>query len=134
MKRHDLPDAGWVDLRDQDELSVRGRRGIRVLSSAIGQKTLRLLGTVKNESEYDNLGLSEETLDLLMRMQEATVVAFLAGWSYPDPLPTMASVGDMPAARYDYLSQALAGQGAQIALDLDMSPSLEPDPKDRTGA
>jgi hypothetical protein len=135
MKRHDLPGGGWADLRNEEEMTQRGRRGVRALSGALGDSTLRRLRAVTNGDEYEALHLDEHQLDLIIRMQEATVVALLAGWSFPEELPTMASVGDLPVARYDALVGIVAAAAANIAtMDLDVSPQEVVDGTSPTGA
>ena len=133
MRRIDLPGGHWADLRGKDEMTVRGRRGILVISSKLGPALPKLQGATPDTDLLD-LDLTEEQIDTVIRLQEATVVAFLAAWSLPDPLPTIATVGDMNADLYDTLSIATAKDGADIAsLSLDMGTGGEPDPKDRTG-
>lgn len=132
MQRHTLPDGGWADIRSKEEVNVRGRRGVRVISGAIGDTVLRALAKVETTEDYEALGLTEEQIDLIQRTQEATVVALLAGWSYDEPLPTLANIGDLGVTRYDALVAIAAPDGAEMALDTNPTP--EPDPKALTGS
>lgn len=132
MQKKDLPDGGWAHIRDADDITVRGRRGIRAISGSLGDAVLKELSSVKTEEDYARLHLTEEQVDTIMRLQEASLVAFLAGWSYDEPLPTIATVGDMVVDRYDALIALTAAGGAEILLDTD--PTMEYDPKDHSGS
>jgi hypothetical protein len=91
---------------------------------------------VDPHADIGTLGLTEVEVDVVMRMQEATVAAFLAAWSFPEPLPTAATMGDIPAALYDLLSDVTAESGAGVAnLTLDTGAGDgTPDPKGPSGA
>lgn len=134
MHRVELPGGQWADLRDKEEITTRGRRGIQAIAASLADALPKLQG-VTDDTNMAALGLSETEMDAFLRLQEATVVAFLAAWSLPDPVPTLVTVGDLPVALYDALSLATAKDGAQIAsLSVDMSPGEAPDPKDPSGA
>ena len=140
MKKHDLADKQsdgtphWVHIREQDEVTVRGRRGIMAISSTLGEPIAKALSSDSPGKALTELNITEEQSDGIYRMQEAAMVAFLAGWSYREPLPTMATVGDLPVGRYDALVNLTAAGGAAVILDVDTNPTLEPDPKALTGA
>lgn len=133
MQRCVLNDGGWVDLRSQEEITTRGRRGIQAIAATLGAVLPKLQGATK-DTPLESIGLTEEQTDAVLRLQEATVVAFLAGWSRPDPLPTIATVGDLPASLFDELAVLTAPLGAESAsMVLDTSPGDGPDPKGLSG-
>jgi len=126
MHRVTLPDNQWADIRDPEEITVRGKRTITAISVGIAD----LLETL---DPSDLSGVSEQDMDAMMRLSEAGIVAMLAGWSYPDPLPTIDTVGDMPSSRFEALEVATAKGSAAVALGLDTSSGSTPDPKDLSG-
>jgi|GEM_PF-2519160 len=135
MRRVPLPDGAWADVRSPEEITTRGRRGIQAIAAGM-TSALPKLKDATPDTDMADLGFTEEEMDAVMRLQEATVVAFLAAWSLPDPVPTLASVGDLPAILYDALSLATAKDGADVAaLTLDTSPGVDgvPDPKGPSG-
>jgi hypothetical protein len=135
VQRINLPDGQWVDIRSQEEITTRGRRAITAVASGLGTALPKLAG-VDPHADIGTLGLTEVEVDVVMRMQEATVAAFLAAWSFPEPLPTAATMGDIPAALYDLLSDVTAESGAGVAnLTLDTGAGDgTPDPKGPSGA
>ncbi len=137
MRRIDLPDGQWADVRDPDEITVRGRRPILAVTLALRDVLPAIAAAQAAGQPIETLGLTEEQYDTVLRLGEVSIVAVLAAWSLPDPLPTVDTVGDLPATLYDALSQATAPTGAVIAeqgLVLDTSVGDgSPDPKGRTG-
>lgn len=138
MKRHDLPDnqadgtPHWAHIREKDEVTVRGRRGIMAIASTLGEAITKAMSGSNPGQALSELDITEEQADGIYRMQEASMVAFLAAWSYDVPLPTMATVGDLPVSRYDALVNLTAAGGAAIVLDVE--PSTEVDPNVHTGS
>lgn len=134
MQRHTLSDGGWVDIRDKDEITQRGRRGMLAIATSLGDAADRL-SKVDEKSPNPMAGFTEEQVDAVLRYQEATVVALVAGWSHPEPLPTLATVGDLPTRLYDELVKLTARRGAEALATLDTSAGDgAPDPKDRSGS
>lgn len=134
MQRHTLKDGGWVDIRDREEVTQRGRRGILAITAGLGDVVDRLQD-LDETKPITAQGFTEDQIDAVLRMQEATVVAYVAGWSRPEPVPTLATVGDLPGALFDELAALTARKGAETALSLDTSPGDgSPDPKDRSGS
>lgn len=136
MKREFLKDGNWIDVRDKDEVTVKGRRGIQAIS--LGLKDLLNAVSSGQDGEageavikISDLSLTEEQADAMLRLQEATIVALIAEWSFPEPAPTLATVGDMPGGRFDEIAELTKGVGADIALDT--SATTEPDPKGPSG-
>lgn len=138
MRRIDLPDGQWADIRDPEEITVRGRRPVLAVTMALQDVWPALAAAQAANEPLEALGLSEEQYETVMRLGEVSIVAVLAAWSLPDPLPTVETVGDLPVTLYDALAEASAPTGAVIAeqgLVLDTSVEVgPPDPKDRSGA
>lgn len=123
MQKHPLPEEfnngqpeGWIELRDQDEVSVRARRSISSISLSLGDAMLKLQ-RAKETDDIASLGFNEQQADAFLRIQEASVVAFLAGWSRPEPVPTLETIGDISDSLYRYLMKVTAGLGASLAVD-----------------
>ena len=134
MHRLPLPENEWVDLRELKELTVNGKRGITVLAAGLAG-VLPKIADAKTDADIIAAGLTEDEMDRFMRLQEATIVAFLAGWSRPDPLPTLASVGGMPAEFYEAISEATAKDAATVAAAATATgrDGGAPDPKASSG-
>jgi hypothetical protein len=137
MKRVPLPAEfnngkpdGYLDLREPNEVSVRSRRAISAISLSLGDAMDRLQKATP-ETSIGSLGFSEEQADAFFRIQEASVVAFLAGWSREEPIPTLATLGDFPDDLYKFLMTQTSGLGAEIVLDT--AASGEPDPNVLSG-
>jgi len=136
MDRVELPNGGWADIRTENEIKVRQRKLIRSAAmaaiSAVGHLPDSLPTDAVEASKVDmsTLDLSMEEADSLQAMQEATVVAFLAAWSLPEELPTMATVGDMDVVVFDALAEATAERGAKMML---ADSAHAPTPKDVPG-
>jgi hypothetical protein len=138
MRRVPLPGNAWADLRDKEELTVAGRRHIRAISVGLVD-VLPKMKDITDDTDMATLGLTEAEMETFFRLQEATVAAFVAAWSLPNP-PTLASVGEMPAPIFDALCELTAQDGADIAsttavpsLSLDVSPGDDVDPKGPSG-
>ncbi len=56
-------------------------------------------------------------------VREATAVAMLASWSLDRPLPTLATIGDLPEDLYDALLTAVGGVSAG-ELETDFTPKI----------
>ncbi len=133
MDRITLPGGGWADLHDKP--SVRGRRGIQAISIGLGKPLIDRLKGVDPTTDLSELGLTEAQADGMIRLGEATVVAFLAAWSLDAPLPTLSTIGDVDPDVFDALAGATAARGSAVALSLDVSPGDgTPDPKDLSGS
>lgn len=149
-RRIDLPGGGWAEIREPSELRIRHRRIITAASMAAGsalakvpdppthpdpKKAESLRAEWSKQTRLDQLGLSFEEAEAMLGIQEATVVAFLAAWSFGAELPTMATVGDMDPAVFDAISEATAADGAEVAKESGaFGPDGVTDPDSPTGA
>jgi len=143
----DIP-GGTAVLREASEMRGRDRNLIKAAamaaSSAIqkmGAEMERLKAEGKTDEEA-TAGLStvdisltkEESLGLI-ELREATIVASLLSWSRDEPLPTSATIGDLPADLYDALDAAIGG--AALGLNAgteDFSPTPKMDEEVPTGS
>jgi hypothetical protein len=133
MHREDLPDGQWAMIRDREEITRKGKRSILVIASQLASILPQIQGAT-DETDMADLPLTEAQADAMMRLSEASVVALLAEWSLPDPLPTLDTVGDMPATLFEALEQATAKDAAVVAAtSLDMAPGGGADPKGSSG-
>lgn len=124
MHRIELPGGAWADIRDPEELSERHRRPVKNLASASVATIARLEGISAGE-DMAALGITEEEADRLTRLQDATIVAVVAAWSYDLPV-TADALLDLPGAAYDALAAATAKTGAEATLDTSPNPTPEP--------
>jgi hypothetical protein len=131
--------GGYAILRDRDELRGRDRNLIRAAAMAAAGAIAKMPETVQEgakegetdeetakrlEGEIGTLDLTwQESLSLL-ELRQATMIACLESWTLPQPLPTMDTVGDLPAELYDALDAAIGGVTTAIsaATDFDENP------------
>jgi|ERR1039458_8205004 hypothetical protein len=111
----ELPDGHWADLKDTDDLTNRERKLLRrAIVPAFGVKPkLDALGVKENDPttwEQAAVGLDADDLDLLDDFQGAYIVAYVGAWSL-GPLPTLATVDDIPGPIYDALSTLTVNRG-----------------------
>lgn len=99
--------GGTATLREPEQLKVKHRRPIQILVGSLGQARAEELQRTIAEGgirALDTLGLTEHEYELIFRMNEATLFAFLESWTIDDPLPLSADdVGDMRGDVYDAL-------------------------------
>jgi len=144
--RVELP-GGFAILRDQEELRGRDRNLIKAAAMAAGPAIEKMPdavseGKLEGESEEDmQARLGSEMGDVhltwqeslaLLELRQATVVAVLQSWSLPDPLPTMETIGDLPADLYDALDAAIGGLPTAIAAETNFD--AQPGTKNPTGS
>lgn len=122
--------GGSADLREHTEIKVRHRRLVE--SASVGAATA-LAKLPSDQAELEaatlaDLDLTEAEADNLFRLQDATIVAALDSWTLPDPIPTLATVGDLDPEVYDALAEATRELGTAIAGAEDFEPSNPADP------
>jgi hypothetical protein len=153
LTRVDLPDGAWADVRSPEDVTVRGRGLISRTGAAQAggmSKMLLLIGLselmeeASEKGDADEVegyaqrilaeGPSEAELELAERYQVACVVAFVAGWSYPEPI-TMDSVMDLPGGVFDTLHETvgpraleLAGLVPHVSIDDAVNPASPTEP------
>jgi len=128
MKTIEIPD-GSAELREKPDIKVRHRRLIEAAGVAAMPGLAKLPST---RDELENLdvakvgSLTRTEADSLFTLQDATIIAALASWTLPKPLPTMDTVGDLDPELYDALANATRELGTSVATGVDFDP---PDPR-----
>jgi hypothetical protein len=113
-------EGGSATLRERQDVKVRQRQTLEaasVVAAPAIEKIPKLAGK-PGEVDWERLdkaGLTYDEMQTLLQLQNAAIVALLAAWTFPEPLPvTLDDVLDMPADRYDQLAVAVREIGAQI--------------------
>lgn len=137
MKRENLKAGGWVDLRDQADVSERLRRPVRKLQMILAADPA-FSGVVKNAAQggitsVDDVspGMAAEmmstmgagSVDMMMDLQDHAIMSRVMGWSFEFPV-TLDSLQDLPGLAYDEISK-LCAPGA-LDNGPDFSPSQDP--------
>ena len=129
MRRITLPDGGWADLVDRDEMTVRQQRLIGRCWAKVGPD---LAAKFRDADSVGALGLSEDEISAMYDLADAGVLAVVTAWSYGDvDADTLAGLrGDV----YDVVSAETAKVTAAVATATAAAePSPEPDPSNPTG-
>ena len=138
--------GGYAILRDQDELRGRDRNLIKAAAMAAQGAIAKMPDDIQSgkkddetdeqfrlrtEKAMDNLGLTLVEAGALLQLREATIIAVLKEWTINLPLPTMETLGDLPADLYDALDAAIGGVTAAVAQPVDFDP--QPGQENPTG-
>lgn len=126
--------GGMVELRDKP--TVGGRELIQETLFDMIATLRRKMPDVEVERLSDLQDLPLEKIDgefirSSNQLQRAGVVAFVKSWSFRDPLPTMANVGDMDPDVYDALAKITSPMIASAVqgLNFEDTPENIRDPK-----
>ena len=137
MKTVPIP-GGTAQLRERSELRGRDENLIKAASMAAAKAVAKVAGiddtpkegetkeeaTARAEAEAEAVDLTwQESLSLL-ELRQAVMVAVLEHWTLDKPLPTMATIGDLPAELYNALDEAIGGEAIQMGTDF--SPPDDP--------
>lgn len=122
--------GGTALLREKGDLKQGHRRLIETAALAAGD-VLHRLGENPPKEQLAAMRLSWEDSEAVLRLQDATILAVLDSWSLADPVPTMATLGEMDTDLYDALAQATKSLGAEVAKETDFS--FSPDHSSPTG-
>jgi hypothetical protein len=123
MRTIDIP-GGTATLRDIEDIRQRDKR--LVLSASIAAVgALVKIGEQEDAetSDMTSLGLTLAEAESFADLQYAVVIAELAAWSIPEPLPTLQTIGDLKPAVYDALEEATQKDLNAILGVADFSPS-----------
>ncbi|MGW1623037.1 hypothetical protein [Streptomyces sp. NPDC002172] len=138
ITRHQMPDQGWVDLREPAEVSERLRRPIRTIQMKLAQnpafasvvkdakdKGVKALEDIDESQAVEMASaMGDEAFDLMDELNDRLIISRVAGWSYGDEV-SLDALQDLPGAVYDKLKEMCA-EGA-LQGGPDFSPSTEAD-------
>jgi hypothetical protein len=151
MKQVEIP-GGTATLRETSELRGRDRMLVKAASMAARSVISKMLAALPSEAvakaqagdeeavaealqdeavlttandAFDASLTWEEWLRFL-EFRQSVVVAQLVSWTREEPLPTMSTIGDLPADLFDALDAAVGGVPASVA-ETDFSPSPDSD-------
>ena len=136
MRRIDLPGGQWADLRDTEEVTTGGKRKVLIILAGLTGAVQKLAdASDENGVTVTDPGLTETEVEGFLRMQDAAIVALLAAWSLPDPLPTLDNLTDLPSGLYDAIVAETTNAAMVIAgLGLNTGTGGEVDPKASSAA
>lgn len=141
MKQVDIP-GGKATLRETDDLRTRDRQLIKAAAMASSSVLTKMTEAASAENEEgvttaaqamaaDSSLTWQEWLRFL-EFRQAVVVAQLASWTRPEPLPTMSNIGTLDPDLFDALDEAVGGVPASAA-ETDFSPTPDPSEINPTG-
>lgn len=137
MKQITIP-GGEATVREPTDLTPRQKRRLSDAARAAAPALAKLMGTdptqpdpASVQSAFEESSLSRADWERVRELQEATVCALLESWTLEQPLPTLATIGDLDTDLYTGLIEAIGGQPVEDATT-DFSPS--PDPGSPTNA
>jgi hypothetical protein len=126
-------EGGSVTLRERQDVRVRQRQMLEAASVVAAPAIQKIPRAKDNPSEVDweqldKAGLSYDEMQTLLQLQNVAIVALIVAWTFDEPVPaSIDDVLEMPADRYEQLSQAVRETGAGIvAGETNFEPS---DPK-----
>lgn len=133
IKRENLPDGGWADLRDRADISERLRRPIRAIqmklardpafASVVKAAQAKGIHGVKDLDEGEAAEMAaqmgDESAAALDELNDRLILARVAGWSYGDEV-TADALLDLPGPAYDRLKE-LCAEGALEGTDFGPS-------------
>jgi hypothetical protein len=129
MRVVEIP-GGTASLREAHEIRQRDRR--RVVSAGLAAAGALAKITEQNRTrgeletlDVSALGLTFEEAEAFQLLQKATIVASVAAWSRPEPVPTWDTVEDLPANVYTALEIVTAENVGPVLEGVSFSP---PDP------
>lgn len=121
MKRVDLPDGQWLELRDPAEVTERQRR-----------PHLAAVSVYMGTPDY-----SAARVDALRACNETAAIALINGWSFPEAVSAEA-MQDWPSLRYDQVMSVIEPLADGLKWSLIVKPEATPetlaDPKATTDA
>ena len=123
MKTIDIP-GGSASLREQEDLKVRHEQLVEGALVGAASAIIKLQSAAGDEAGVDissinvvKLGLDRKEIAAVYELQDAKVVASLASWTLPEPIPTMDTIGDLDPALYRELTFAVRDLGTEPGVD-----------------
>ena len=120
--------GGTAALREKHEIKVRHKRLIEsaTIGAAVAMAKLPSDQAELEAASLADLELTSAEADGLFALQDATIIATLSAWSLPEPIPTLATLGDLDPDVYDALAEGSREMGTAITAGEDFNP---PDPQ-----
>ena len=147
MRTIEIP-GGTAQLKDQKDLRGRDTKLIKAYGLSAQNVLVKIPEEARpkpGESRQESgdrmeaylkehpLQLSPEEAMLMLDLKEATMVAYLAGWSLDLKLPTMETIGDLPDDLYQALDDAVGGDVIKTAVVSGVDFDVNPDKTSPTG-
>jgi hypothetical protein len=135
MQHITLPSGATVDLRDVADVTERQRRPIKRIQTKLAGLPAFVSAVEEAQAQTDGQELTPEqqlriaagmgeAFDLLEELNDALVVALVAGWSFGFPV-VVDSVQDLPGRDLDALRAAVSPYLTQLNPDFDPSPDTQ---------
>jgi hypothetical protein len=135
-----LPSGATADLREVADVTERQRRPIKRIQTKLAGLPAFTSAVAEAQAQGDGIDLTPEqqlriaagmgeAFDLLEELNDALVVALVAGWSYGFGV-TVDAVQDLPGRDLDALRKAVSPYLAQLNPDFEPNP----DPASPSGA
>lgn len=132
-ERHELPDGGWVELRDPRSVTYRQRKPLVLPYERLAQ-AFRDAATPtempaspkpgkKAPEPVVRIEVNEAIIDDSESVTVALALALVESWSFGDPPKTADDVLDLPAVTLDALDAILTDELPKLFLD--RSPSTD---------
>lgn len=146
MRTIEIP-GGIARIKDGEDLRGRDTKLIKAAAIAAQNVLLKIPEEARpkpGESREEAANrmqkyLLENPMDLtaaeamlMLNMKEAVMVAYLASWSLELPLPTLETIGDLPAPIYQALDDATGGDVVNAAVS-NVNFDVNPDKNSPTG-
>jgi hypothetical protein len=132
VKQITIP-GGEATVREPGDLTPRQKRRLSDAARAAAPAIVKLMGPDPTkpdlssaQSALEESSLSRADWERVRELQEATVCALLESWSLEQPLPTLATIGDLETDLYTALIEALGVNPVEDA-ETDFSPSPDAD-------
>jgi hypothetical protein len=135
MQHITLPSGATADIRDVADVTERGRRPIKRIQTRLAglPDFVHAVEEAKQQKDGEELTPEQqltiaagmgEAFDLLEDLNDALVVALVAGWSYGFGV-SVDSVQDLPGRDLDALRAAVSPYLSQLNPDFDPSPAAD---------
>jgi hypothetical protein len=135
MQHITLPSGATADIRDVADVTERGRRPIKRIQTRLAglPDFVHAVEEAKQQKDDEELTPEQqltiaagmgEAFDLLEDLNDALVVALVAGWSYGFGV-SVDSVQDLPGRDLDALRAAVSPYLSQLNPDFDPSPAAD---------
>jgi hypothetical protein len=150
MRRIELPNGGWAEVREQADVRVKHKHLLRAALTGASTAMRKLptdlpqlpddpveraafLQTIDLNALTANGVLNFDDVMALQRVEEIAVAVFTVAWSLKVPPPTVDTVGDMEENVYEAIAAATRKDAAAVMRGVDFDPTPEDKPGSPTG-